>query len=115
MADFVIANYEMDVAGSRPIKVLSDTITTVNPNHNVDGTGSYVRARGSRKKYGTLARSITIARPIGTDAPYNSGSKTVRIPILTKAAYNGINVGAAYTYKALENWTVVGKNPESTR
>jgi hypothetical protein len=115
MADFVIANYQMDDETSRPIKVLNDTITTANPNHEIDGSGSYVRARGSRKKYGTLARSITIARAIGTAVPYGSGSKTVRIPMLTKTAYTGISVGAAYTYKGLEDWTVVGKSAESTR
>jgi hypothetical protein len=116
MADFVVANYEMEAGGFRPIKVLSTTIIEdVNPNGDTAGVGAFVRAGGKRRMYGTVAREITISRQIGTNAPYSSASVGVSIPILTKAAFEALNVGAAFEYNSIDDFVITGKRPESTR
>lgn len=112
---FSIANYETDAGASRPIKVKSTTITTANPNFATDSTGSYVRAGGSKRAYGLVARQIVISRPIGTEAAYSSSNVSVSIPILTKAAYAAASVGASYTYGGLEDWIIVSKISEVQR
>jgi hypothetical protein len=112
---FSIANYEMDDATSRPIKVKVSTISTANPDFATNSTGSYVRAGGSKKAYGTVARQVIISRPIGTEDPYSSSNVSVSIPFLTKAAFDAISVGASYTYAALTDWIVVAKVAEVTR
>jgi hypothetical protein len=115
MADFAIANYEMDAGGFRPVKVLLSTISTANPNGATEGTGSYVRAGGSKKRYGTVCRQISIARNIGTGGDYDTASVSVTIPIFQKSVWTALAVGSAYTYGGKNDWLVVGKISESTR
>jgi hypothetical protein len=116
MADFVVANYEMDDGSFRPIKVLTTTIIAdVNPNADTAGVGAYVRAGGKRRTYGTVAREVVISRQIGTADPYTSASVSVTIPILTKAAFEALNVGAAFEYNSVDDFVITGKRPESTR
>ena len=115
MADFVLANYETDAGAFRPIKVASMTITAVNVNGATAGTGSIVRAGGSRRRYGTVAREITISRQIGTVGAYDQATVSVTVPILKKSVYEGLGFGATFIYGGKEDWTVTSKRGESTR
>jgi hypothetical protein len=115
MADFQIANYETDAGSSRPIKIASYTLTAWNENHDVNATGAYVRAGGSKAKYGTVARQVNMSRQIGTQAAYSAATVSVSIPMLTKAAYNSIGIGSVQIYNGLEDWVVTGKTAEQTR
>lgn len=112
---FSIANYELEEGGARPIKVKTSTISTANPNFATAGSGDYVRAGGSKKAYGTVARQVIISRPVGTEDPYSSSNVSVSIPFLTKASFAAINVGATYTYAGLQDWIVVAKVSEISR
>lgn len=112
---FSIANYETNTGASRPIKVRFDTISTANPNFATASSGTYVRAGGSKRAYGIVARQIVISRAIGQEAPYSSANVSVTIPYLTKAAFDAVSIGATYTYQGLEDWVVVGKQSEVSR
>lgn len=112
---FSIANYEMEGGGSRPIKVDAATITTANPNFATASSGSFVRTGGSKRSYGTVARQLILSRAIGEETPYASGSVSVSVPILTKAAFAAAAIGGTYTYGGLTDWVIVSKQPESSR
>jgi hypothetical protein len=115
MADFQIANYETDAGDFRPIKVKSTTVTELNPQAETSGTGTFVRAQGKKRAYGTIARQINISRNIGTAEPYSSSSVSVSIPYFTKEAFENVSVGSEYTYEGLEDWFVTSKTSESNR
>lgn len=115
MADFQIGNYQTDAGTFRPIRVQSFTISTANPNGATNGTGQFVRAGGSRRRYGTVARQVIISRQIGTNVPYGAASVSVSIPFLTKAAYDAVAIGATFTYNELSDWVVTGKQDETDR
>lgn len=115
MADFQIANYEMDDGTFRPIKVAAFTISTINPNAQTEGTGSFVRAGGSTRRYGTVARQVSLSRQIGVTGAYSQATVSVTIPILTTAAFAALSIGETVTYNELEDWIVTGKKAEATR
>lgn len=78
----------------------------------VNGLGS-AKMRGGRREIGVKARRVRVA--FTTTVPTNYKEDTVlEIPILTKALYDSISIGATGTY--LENSvTVIGKTAESVR
>lgn len=116
MAVFKLAKYEADDDQIRPIRVRPTTV--VAPNTEPSGgltSSARVRAGGSRRRYGTIAREVTISRAVGNaTTPLGSATVTVTLPIMTKAAYNSLSVGADYTY-AGSTWVVAAKRAESSR
>lgn len=113
---FLISNYQRDDETNGPIKIQAETITTWNPAGTAARTGSFIRARGSKKAYGTRARMVTLSRKIGDGADYNSASVNVQVPILTKASYAALSDGQIVVYQTLADWVVTkGGSPETTR
>ena len=113
---FVISNYERDNATNGPIKIQAETITTWNPAGTAARTGSFIRARGSKKAYGTRARMVTLSRKIGDGTDYNSASVSVSVPVLTIAAYAALSDGQIVAYQLKTDWVVTkGGSPETTR
>lgn len=112
---FIIANYEREDGTNGPIRVQPETVTSWNPQAAGSRTGLFIRARGSKRRYGTNARSVTIARSVGDGSGFNSGTVSLKIPVFTKAAWNDLNAGENVTYGGLSDWVVVGTNAEETK
>lgn len=112
---FLTSNYQKNDDTNAPIRVQAETITTWNPAGVGSRVGIYVKARGSRRQYGTIARSVTLSRRIGDGTDYNSATVTVRVPIMTKAAWLALNDGDVIAYQGKTDWQVAGQSDESTK
>lgn len=112
---FTIAGYERNDDTVGPIRVQPETITSWNPEAAGTSTGYYIRARGSKRAYGILARSVTLTREIGTGAAYNAGTVSVRVPVFTKETWDGLSAGQTLTYNGITDWKVAGTNAEESK
>ena len=115
MPKFLISKYERDDATIAPIKIKAETVTAINVVPAGNRVGDYARAGGSTRRYGTVARQITLSRPIGDGTLYNSGTVTVTIPILSKAVFAAIADGSTFVYNGKADWTVGGQRSESRK
>lgn len=113
---FIISNYERDDTTNGPIKIQAETITTWNQAAVGSRVGAFIRARGSKKAYGTRARMVTLSRKLGDGGDYNTATVNVSVPILTLAAYAALSDGQIVTYQLKTDWVVTkGGSPETTR
>lgn len=112
---FIIANYERADGSIGPIRVQPETVTAWNPQATGSKTGSYIRARGSKRQYGTIARSVSIARAVGDGTDYSSASVSLRIPIFTKTAWESLAAGQVLAYGGKTDWVVQGTNSEESK
>lgn len=117
---FSRSKYEADSDTVYSIRVQPETLTAsiggsanTAPAGAVTGEGS-VRVGGGNRQIGIKARAVTIAWNDGAAPEDYDENSTVRIPILTKARYAAINIGAAVTYNG-GTGVVVGKSPERVR
>lgn len=115
MAKFITSKYERDDDTIAPIKIKLETITAVNVVPAGNRTGEYARAGGSSRRYGTVARQVTLSRPIGDGTLYGSGTVSVTIPILSKAVFAAIADGAPFAYNGKTDWVVAGQRGEARK
>jgi hypothetical protein len=112
---FIIASYERTDGTVGPIRVQPETATTWNPQAAGSKTGYYIRARGSKRSYGTVARSVTLTRSVGDGTAYNAGTVTVIVPIFTKTVWDGLAAGQVLAYNGVSDWKVAGTNSEESK
>ena len=115
---FNTSKYEADSGTIYNCRVQPETLAAnigganTAPAGAVDGEGS-ARIGGGNRQIGIKARSVTVKWTSTAPDNYKEG-QLIRIPIMTKARYDAINIGATGTYLST-NVTVVGKNPERVR
>lgn len=112
---FTIAGYERADGTTGPIRVQPETITSWNPEAAGSKTGLYVKARGSKRSYGTIARSVTLTREVGSGAAYNAATVSVTVPVFTKAAWDALSAGQTLAYQGVSDWKVAGTNSEESK
>lgn len=116
---FTRSRYEADSGEIHPIRVQPETITaTLGGNANSAPAGAVTvglsaQVSQSRRALGLTARKVTLAWTSAVPDGYDPRG-TIRIPILTRTAFDDIQVGDTGTYLATDV-TVVGKSPESAR
>ena len=115
MAAFIISKYERDDQTVGPIRIKGTAITAINVVPAGNRVGDLVRAGGSTRRYGTVARQITISRKIGDGTAYNGGTVSVTIPILSKAVFAAIADGSTFVYNEKTDWVVSGQRSESRK
>lgn len=115
---FTRSKYEADDGTILNIRVQPETLlaniggANSAPAGTVDGLGS-AKARGGKREIGVKARRIRVAFTDTKPDDYKENT-VLEIPILTKARYDAIAIGATGTY--LSNpCTVIGKTAESVR
>lgn len=108
------AKYEADSGEIHPIRVQPETVFEENPQPTGGVTeDQFVRARGSARKYGILARSVTLSRVIGS-GDYGQARVYSRVPIFTATALDSLVTGSTVVYQGLD-WVVGEKRGESIR
>ena len=115
MAKFLVSKYERDDDTIAPIKIKLETITAINTVPAGNRTGEFARAGGSTRRYGTVARQVTLSRPIGDGSLYGGGTVSVTIPILSKAVYAAISDGSTFAYNGKTDWVVAGQRGEARK
>lgn len=115
MSKFLISKYERDDGTIAPIRIKASTVTAVNVVPAGNRVGDFARAGGSTRMYGTVARQITLSRPIGDNTLYGGGTVSVTIPILSKSVYAGLADGAVFTYNDKTDWVVAGQRSEARK
>lgn len=110
--------YEADNGDIHRIRVQPETVAA-----NIGGANSVpagavdqassARVGGGNRQIGVKARSVTV-RFTATVPDGYAENQLYRVPILTKALYDGITSGATGTYLGAAV-VVVGKNPERVR
>lgn len=116
---FVSSKYQADQGGIFRIRIQPETaVTTLGVNSNTAPSGSIdqiasARARGSKRRIGVTARTVTL-KPVGSaPAGYKDGQSLV-VPVLTPVVYNAVNLGDEATYLGVP-YLVSGKSPERVR
>ena len=91
------SNYESDEGTIYPCKIQPETITTWNtePTGTVDGK-LFVKMSNGRRAYGISPRLAVLGIEVGT-APLQA-TKTIRVPVLSKAKFDALVVGTTYQY-----------------
>lgn len=112
---FVNAGYERDDATIGPIKVQQETLTTWNTTAPGVKTGGFVKARGSKKSYGLIARYVTLSRVVGDGTDYNSAVALARVPVLSIAKFTALSVGDTVAYQNKLDWKIAAKNREGLK
>lgn len=109
--EFLRSFYETDQNDIMRCRVQPETITGWNAAATGPATvpGS-ARMQASRRKLGVNARVIS-AQWVGTPPTGYDDDSTLRIPILTPAAYNALNVGDQVAYLGA-NIEIIGKTGE---
>ena len=115
MAKFITSKYERDDETIAPIKIKAATITAINVVPAGNRTGEFARSGGSTRKYGTVARQITLSRSIGDGTLYGGGTVSVTIPILSKAVFATIADGSSFAYNDKTDWVVAGQRGEARK
>lgn len=116
---FVRSRYEADSGEIHPIRVQPETVAaSIDGNANAAPAGAVTvglsaQVSQSRRAFGLTARKITLAWTAAVPDGYDPRG-TVRIPVLSRATFDAINVGDEGTYLG-SGVTVVGKSPESAR
>jgi len=111
----VIAGYERDDGTFGSVRVAASTVTAWNPIAVGTRSGYYVKARGSKRSYGVIARSVSLTRPVGTTAAYSGGSANVRVPVFQKSIWAALNTDQVLAYGGLTDWVVSGTNSEDSK
>lgn len=111
----VIAGYERDDGTFGSVRVASSSVTAWNPIATGARTGYYVKARGSKKAYGVIARSVSLTRNVGTVDPYSGGTVSVRVPIFQKTIWAALATGQILAYQGKTDWAVAGTNGEESK
>lgn len=111
----LIAKYERDDLSIGSVRVSSSTITTWNPVATGATTGYYVKARGSKKAYGVIARSVSLTRKIGDATAYNGGTVNLTVPVFQKVKWAGLGTGQILEYQGKTDWEVAGTNAEESK
>jgi hypothetical protein len=110
---FVIAKYETDQGDTRPVRVQPETIiASTNPEGTGTLAGGLIRVSGGKRKIGKKARSMTLKQNIGAPVNGYQATRTITLPVFTKAAFDALAIGQAVTYNA-GTWVVTGASPES--
>lgn len=115
MGKFVTSKYERDDDTIAPIKIKQETITAINVVPAGNQTGEFARAGGSTRRYGTVARQVTLSRSIGDSTQYGGGTVSVTIPILSKSVYAAISDGSTFAYNGKTDWIVAGQRGEARK
>ena len=110
-----IAGYERDDLSIGAVRVSSSTITTWNPVAAGARTGYYIKARGSKKAYGVIARSVSLTRQIGDATAYNGGTVNLTVPVFQKAKWSALGTGQILEYQGKTDWQVAGTNAEESK
>lgn len=115
---FQYSRYSADAGGIYRIRVQAETLAlniggANNPPGGTINQAGTVRARGSRRSFGIVARAFSI-RFTGTPPSGYAASSTLVVPILTKATWDNANLGDSGTYLGA-SCQLVGKIPESAR
>lgn len=111
----LVTGYERDDGTFGSIRVASSTVTTWNPIATGTRSGYYVKARGSKKAYGVVARSVSLTRNVGTADAYSGGTVNVKVPIFQKAIWAALTTDQVLTYQGKNDWTVSGTNSEESK
>ena len=112
---FIISKYERDDETIAPIRIQPETVTAFNAEPAGNRTGEFARARGSKRSYGTVARSVTLSRAVGDGTNYNGARVSIKIPILSKAAFAALTDGQVVSYADKTDWVVAGQSAESRK
>jgi hypothetical protein len=112
---FIISNYEREDGSIGPIRVQPETVTSWNPQATGSKTGSFVRARGSKRSYGTVARSVSLGRAVGDGTDYSSAVVSLRVPMFTKTSWEALAAGQVLSYAGKTDWVVQGTNSEESK
>ncbi len=111
----LLAKYQRDDDTIGSVRVGAGTVTTWNPVATGDSVGYRIKARGSKRAYGVVARSVSLARNVGTAAAYSSSTVNVTVPMFTKAAWSALGTGTILTYQGQTDWIVTGTNAEESK
>ena len=108
---FIRSFYQLDNGSIARARVQPETIAGFNaaPAGPATVPGS-ARMGGGRRRFGINARFITGVWSGAAPTGYDSNG-VIRIPILTTAAYNAINLGDTLTYLGA-SLSVIGKTGE---
>lgn len=112
---FSISKYESDSGDIHPIRVQPETITAFGNVAPAGAVSSDISAVVSltRRQRGLRPRYISVKFTAAPPANYATGT-VYKIPILTEAVYDGLNIGGTGTY--LETAAVIiGKEDERAR
>lgn len=112
---FIIASYERTDGTIGPIRVQPETVTDWNPQAEGSTSGYYIKARGSKRAYGVVARSVTLSRAVGSGLAYNAATVTVTVPVLTKEVWEGLASGQVLSYGGVDDWVVAGTSGEESK
>lgn len=110
-----LATYERDDGTFGAVRVGPGTITAWNVVATGAKTGTLVKARGSKRQYGVIARSVSLSRQIGTVAAYSGGTVNITIPVFQKAIWANLAAGQTLAYKDVTDWTVSGTSAEERK
>ena len=105
---FVTSNYQKNDETNAPIRVQAETLTTWNVAATGSRTGGFVKARGSAREYGTIARYVTLSRTVGDGTDYNSAVVLARVPIMTKAAWLALMIMQPFLPWGVVLWCMRG-------
>lgn len=111
----ILATYERADGTFGPIRVSAVSVTTWNPVATGTKTGYFVKARGSKKQYGVVARSVSLSRSIGGPDAYSSGTVNVKVPVFQESVWDGLVTGQVLAYGGLTDWKVSGTNAEESK
>lgn len=115
---FQYSKYQATGGGIYRIRVQPETLqlnvggANSAPGGEINQAGT-VRARGSRRSFGIVARGFSLRFTGAPPSGYAPG-RTLVVPVLTPARWNDVNLGDEGTYLGA-NVQVVGKIPESIR
>ena len=111
----LIAGYERDGGSFGSVRVAAVSVTTWNPIATGVRSGFFIKARGSKKAYGVIARSVSLTRKVGGPEPYSGGTVNARVPIFQKAIWAALATGQIVEYAGKTDWEVAGTNAEESK
>ena len=111
----LLTTYERADGTFGPIRVAAGTVTAWNPVAVGAKTGYFIKARGSKKEYGVVARSVSLTRNIGGPEAYSSGTVNVRVPIFQEVKWDALVTGQILEYQGKADWAVAGTNAEESK
>lgn len=115
---FTYSRYEANAGGIYRIRIQPETASANIGGANAPPSGTInqqgtVRVTGGNRQFGIKARSVTV-KFTGTPPTGYASNQLYRIPILTEALWDGLNLGDTGTYLGVA-CEVVGKSPERVR
>ena len=111
----VVAGYERDDGTFGSVRVASTTITTWNPIAVGTRSGYFIKARGSKREYGTIARSVSLSRSVGDGTAYSGGTVNLTIPVFQRTVWAALATGQVLAYQGKTDWSVSGTNGEESK